>query len=81
MAEETRRKVYDMLVAEKMLVRLPLSVSGHGLYREGGHGLSGNSGDVEPDALIGNNSQHGEGRHAVAAFFVFQSTPRTRCCG
>ena len=54
MAEETRRKVYDMLVAEKMLVQgFHYPFPAHGLYREGRHGLSGNPGDVEPDALIG----------------------------
>ena len=52
MAEATRRKVYDMLAADKMMVQaLPLSLPGAGLHREDGDRLSRDHGALEPDAL------------------------------
>ncbi len=48
MAEATRRKVYDMLAAEKMMVQgFHYPFPAHGLCREGGYRLPGGSGDVE----------------------------------
>ena len=52
MAEETRRKVYDMLVAEKMMVQgfhYPFPALAH--IEKSGNGLSRDSGAVEPGAL------------------------------
>ena len=53
-AETTRRKVYDMVVAEKLMVQgfhYPFPGLGH--VEKDGTGLSGGAGDVEPDALNG----------------------------
>ena len=54
MAEETRRKLYDMLVAEKMLVQgFHYPFPGMAYIEKAGNGLPRDSGDVESDALIG----------------------------
>ena len=51
MAEETRRKVYDMLVAEKMMVQGSTIRSRHWPMSKERIGLSGNSCALEPDDL------------------------------
>ena len=62
MAEATRRKVYDMLVAEKMMVQgFHYPFPALGLYREERIGLSGNSGAVESDDLISFDEKAAQG--------------------
>ena len=61
-AEATRRKFYDMLVAEMMMIQgfhYPFPALGH--IEKAGHRLSGGGGSVESVDLISTQSA-GEGR-------------------
>ena len=51
-AAETRRKLYDMAVAEKMLVRVPLPVPGRWLRGEGRQRLSAGPDRLESDFKV-----------------------------
>ena len=75
MAEETRRKVYDMLVAEKMLVQgFHYPFPGMAYIEKSRHGLPGDSGDVESDALVGTTRNNG--RPPVDGGLLFCSDTR-----
>ena len=76
MAETTRRKVYDMLVAEKMMVQgFHYPFPSLAYVEKAGLRLPGNPGDVERHAVADclRTIRNRKAAPAMAAFFLFRA--------